>query len=76
MVEAMSESIDPEDLVSYDDIRDQPERERDGVASLRDTDEEQGDEDELLDEMNLDVAAAREAGVDLDRIGGETPRLD
>jgi hypothetical protein len=72
----MSESIDPEDTISYDDTRDQHDRERDGVGSMRDTDEEQGDEVEVTDQMELDTEAAREAGADLDRIGGETPRLD
>jgi hypothetical protein len=51
-------------------------RERDGVSSMRDTDEEQGDEEEVTDEFDLDQAAAQESGADLDRLGGETPRLD
>jgi hypothetical protein len=72
----MTESIDPADTVSYDDVRDQPERERDGVASLHDAEGEQGDEDEVVDRMDLDQTAAEEADVELDRIGGETPRLD
>jgi hypothetical protein len=72
----MSESIDPADTESYDDNRDQPDRERDGVASLRDTEEEQGDEDEVTDRFDLDRTAAEEADAELDRIGGETPRLD
>lgn len=72
----MTESIDPADTVSYDDTRDQQDRERDGIASLRDTEGEQGDEDEVTDEFDLDQTAARETGADLDRLGGETPRLD
>jgi hypothetical protein len=72
----MSESIDPADTVSYDDVRDQADRERDGVASLRDTEEEQGEEAEVDDEMVLDQTEAHELGIDLDRVGGETPRLD
>lgn len=72
----MSESIDPDDVTSYDDVRDQPDRDQDGVGSLRDAEGEQGDEDEVVDRMDLDQNAAQEAGVDLDRIGGETPRLE
>jgi hypothetical protein len=72
----MPESIDPADTVSYDDTRDQFSRDRDGVGSLRDTDEEQGDEVEVTDDLDLDQTAAREVDADLDRVGGETPRLD
>ena len=72
----MTESIDPRDVESYDDIRDQHDRERDGVAALHDAEAEQGDEDEVTDEMDLDQVEADELGANLDRIGGETPRLD
>jgi hypothetical protein len=72
----MSESIDPEDVVSYDDVRDQHDRERDGVASLHDAEGEQGDEAEVTDRMDLDQDEATELEVGLDRLGGETPRLD
>jgi hypothetical protein len=72
----MSESIDPEDTVSYDDVRDQHDRDRDGVASLHDAEGEQGDEEEVVDRMDLDQTAAQETDTELDRIGGETPRLD
>ncbi len=72
----MSESIDPEDTISYDDVRDQHQRERDGIESLHDTDAEQGDEEEITDDFDLDRLQAEELGVDLDRVGGETPRLD
>jgi hypothetical protein len=72
----MTESIDPEDIVSYDDTRDQHDRDRDGVASMRDVEEEQGDEAEVTDQMDLDSVAAKEVDADLDRVGGETPRLD
>jgi hypothetical protein len=71
-----SESIDPEDIVSYDDVRDDPDRERDGVRSLRDTEAEQGDEDGVDDAFVLDQEEAREVGGQFDRLGGETPRLD
>jgi hypothetical protein len=72
----MSESIDPTDTVSYDDVRDQAARERDPISSLRDTEEEQGDEAEVTDEFDPDTVASKESGTDLDRLGGETPRLD
>jgi len=51
-------------------------RERDGVESLQDTDAEQGDEQEVDDDFDLDRRAAREAGVDLDPTDDEEPRLD
>ncbi|MBV9369396.1 MAG: hypothetical protein JO074_06180 [Frankiales bacterium] len=41
-------------------------RERDGVASLRDTDAESGDEAEIADDFDMDDREARELGVDLD----------
>ncbi len=72
----MTESIDPADTTSYDDIRDQPGRDRDGVDSLHDADSEQGDETEVTDDFDMDLAEAEELGVNLDRIDGETPRLD
>lgn len=71
-----SESVPPEDVESYDDVRDQPDRERDGVASYRDVEAEQGDEDEVVDDFDLDQDEAQELGAELDRVGGETPRLD
>jgi hypothetical protein len=71
-----SESVDPADTVSYDDTRDQFARERDGVRSLHDTEAEAGDDDEVTDDFDLDQDEARELGVELDRTGGETPRLD
>jgi hypothetical protein len=71
-----TESIDPEDVVSYDEVRDDPDRERDGVRSLHDAEAEQGDEDEVVDAFDLDQEDARELGADFDRLGGETPRLD
>jgi hypothetical protein len=71
-----NESIDPADVVSYDDVRDQAARERDGVSSLHDTEAEAGDDDEVTDDFDLDQDEAQELGVNLDRTGGETPRLD
>jgi hypothetical protein len=71
-----SESIPPEDTVSYDDVRGDADRDRDGVRSYHDIEAEQGDEDEVDDAFELDQEAAREVGADFDRLGGETPRLD
>ena len=69
-----SESIDPEDVISYDDVSN--DRDRDGVASLHDAEAEQGDEEEVTDAFDLDSEEARELGGNLDRLGGETPELD
>jgi hypothetical protein len=74
--EGMSESINPEDVASYDDVSDQPARNSDPVSSLRDTEEEQGDETETTDDFDMDSEEAQELGVNLDRVDGETPRLD
>jgi hypothetical protein len=71
-----NESIDPADITSYDDVRDQAARDRDGLSSLRDTEAESGDELELTDAYDLDQVEAAELGIALDRTGGETPRLD
>ena len=43
-----------------------PGRDQDGVGSLRDTEAEAGDEEELVDEFDMDDREARELGVDLD----------
>lgn len=71
-----SESVDREDTISYDDRDARRDRAQDGVASLQDTEAEQGDESEVDDDFDLDNDEARELGVNLDRIGGETERLD
>ncbi len=70
------ESVKRADMISLDDIRDEARRDRDGVSSMRDTEAESGDEDEVADRFDLDSAEARELGVELDRTGGETPLLD
>ena len=49
--------------------------EQDGVASLHDIEAEEGDEQGLLDEYELDHRAARQIGVDLD-LSYDEPRLD
>jgi hypothetical protein len=43
------------------------DRDRDGVASLHDTEAEAGDETEVSDLFDLDRAEARAVGVELDR---------
>lgn len=71
-----SESIDPDDVESYDDASARHERDRDGVASLHDAEAEQGDEDEVTDAFDIDNEEARELGGNLDRLSGETPELN
>jgi len=41
-------------------------RDQDGVESLRDTEAEAGDEQEIADEFDMDDREARELGVNLD----------
>ena len=71
-----SESIGPDDTISYDDVEERQDRERDGVGVLHDAEAEAGDEEELDDDFDLDRDEARDLGADLDRLSGETPRLD
>jgi len=52
------------------------DRDRDGVASLRDTEEEQGDESELDDLFDVDESEADETDTDLDGDPRDEPRLD
>lgn len=61
----------PDNVISLDAVRRDPDR--DGVAAMRDTDAEAGDEQELADLFSLDRAEAQEAGVDLDPVGDEAP---
>ncbi len=49
--------------------------EQDGVASLHDIEAEQGDEQGLWDEFDMDHRAARQIGVELD-LADDEPRLD
>jgi len=51
-------------------------RERDGVESLQDVEAEQGDEQGIDDDFELDRRAAREAGVNLDALDDQESRLD
>ena len=69
-----NESIDRDDLISLDLPR--PDRDRDGVDSLRDTDAEQGDEEEVDDLYVYDETGARDADADLDGDAFDEPRLD
>lgn len=69
-------SVKRADMISLDEDRVESGRDRDGVSSLRDTEAESGDEDEVMDRFELDSVEAHELGVALDRTGGETPRLD
>ena len=52
------------------------DRDRDGIGSLHDTSEEEGDETEIADSFDLDEREAREAGVALDGDMRDEPRLD
>lgn len=70
------ESVKRADMVSIDEERVERRRDRDGVSSLRDTEAESGDEDEVTDRFDLDTTEARDLGVALDRTDGEIPRLD
>ena len=69
------ESIDRDDeIISLDAPR--LDRDRDGVDSLRDTDAEQGDEEEIDDLYVYDQTEARDANADLDGDPRDEPRLD
>jgi hypothetical protein len=66
-----------DDTVSLDESADSElARDRDGVASLRDTSDESGDEEEVTDLFDLDEREAREVGVELDGGVADEPRLD
>jgi hypothetical protein len=52
------------------------EPDQDGVASLRDTEAEAGDEGELNDLLDLDRREARELGANLDEADPDESRLD
>ena len=69
-----NDSIDRDDLISLDIPR--PDRDRDGVDSLRDTEAEQGDDEESTTFTMYDESEGREAGADLDGDALDEPRLD
>ena len=68
----MTEPTDDDRDISLDAW---PDPDQDGVASLRDTDAEAGDEEELDDLFDRDEKEARELGADLDDDWDE-PKLD
>ena len=55
-----------DDLEPFDAEGDHGQKDRDGARSLRDLQQESGDEDEIDDVYAIDRREAREAGVDLD----------
>jgi hypothetical protein len=66
---------DPKDRdLSLDEWPVEPDQ--DGVASLRDTEAQAGDEGELNDLFAVDSREARELGADLDEADPDEPRLD
>ncbi len=66
-----------DDTVSLDESEDsESRRDRDGVASLRDTSEEVGDEEEVTDGFELDELEAREVGGEFEGGVSDEPRLD
>jgi len=72
---------DPHELADDDDSIDalvdrEQQRNRDGVESLRDTEAESGDEDEISDDFDMDDREARELGVELDDRDEPEPGLD
>jgi hypothetical protein len=69
-------SFGPEDDVDSIEASLESQRDRDGVGSLRDTEAESGDEEELDDLFNLDERAAREVGGEFDGGTGNEPVLD
>lgn len=62
-------STDPDDLPG-------DSRDRDGIASLRDVEEEAGDEAAVHDAYDMDLREARELGVQLDSRDEPEPDLD
>ena len=62
--------------VSIEGTRGKPDRDQDGVAALQDVEAEQGDEAEVDDDFDLDTQEAHEAGVHLDPVADEEPRLN
>lgn len=56
--------------------RDDGDEEQDPVASLRDTEEEAGDEVGIADTYSIDGVEAEQMGVALDRTGGQEAELD
>jgi hypothetical protein len=59
------------EVAHLDDLKETTDR--DGVAALRDTAAEAGDENAVEDLFSLDLVEARELGVNLDVINDEPP---
>ena len=73
----MTSETEPEDVVSIDEAGETARRrDQDAVSSLRDTEAEQGDEDGLADDFDMDDRAAKELGVGLDGRDEPEPGLD
>jgi hypothetical protein len=66
--------IDPDDLADDDDEGVLRDSDQDGVAALRDTEAEAGDESGIRDAFDMDDREARELGVALD--GRDEPEPD
>ena len=67
---------DAEDLRPLVGRSDQTSKEQDGARSMRDLQEESGDEDEVDDVYAIDMREARTAGVALDRSDGPEAGLN
>lgn len=52
------------------------ERDQDGVSSLRDTEAEAGEDEEVTDEFDMDDREAQEIGADLDDRDEPEPGFD
>jgi hypothetical protein len=70
------EVSDERSIEELKELKELQGRDQDGVDGLHDIEAEAGDESELDDSYDLDFNEAHALGVDLDRLGGETPRLD
>jgi len=71
--------VDPYELADDDDDAIEgvgAGRDQDGVASLRDTEAEAGDEEEITDDFDMDDTEARELGVNLDDRDEPEPGFD
>jgi hypothetical protein len=68
------EEADPTRAAAFDDMHEPAER--DGVASLRDVEAEQGDEAGLDHTLDIDEREAQELGVALDPVPPDEPSLD
>ncbi len=72
----MSNDGDADDLDPPDAGADPLRKDQDGARSMRDLQEESGDEDEVDDVYAMDRRSAHDAGVDLDRSDGPEAPLN